>query len=144
MQFYRFIIGSALLILTSCQHALVRDSLPSVTRTGEVKDVVIQEDISPATLIAHPGDEIRWVNKRHVDVNVMFFTPVMELLTCQRNFQRMREADRNQYMATVETNDTASACFRRPTELKYVVSTKSSEANRAQNLSGTITISPGD
>jgi len=141
MQVYRIIIGSALLILTACQHALVRDSLPSVTRTGQVKDVIIQEDISPATLIAHPGDEIRWVNKRQVDVRVIFFTPVMELLTCQRNFERMREADRNHYTATVEINDTASACFRGPTELKYVVSAKSS---RGQNLSGTITISPAD
>lgn len=141
MQAHRFIIGSALLILSSCQHELVRDSMPTMTRTGEVKDVVIRESISPATLTAHPGDEIRWVNKRQVDVRVVFFTPVMEMLTCQRNFDRMRGADRNQYTAKVETNDTASVCFRSPTELKYVVRANSNDPGGAQNLPGTITIS---
>ena len=44
MLLQRFIIGSigsALIMLTGCQHSLVRDSmLPTATRTGEVKDIV--------------------------------------------------------------------------------------------------------
>jgi plastocyanin len=144
MLVYRIIVGVALLILTSCQHAFVRDTIPSMTRTGEVKDVIIREHISPATLTAHPGDEIRWVNKRQVDIHVVFFTPVMEMLTCQRNFERISGADGNEYMARVETNDTASACFRSPTELRYVVRAISSDLSRAQNLPGTITISSED
>ena len=54
MHVQRFIMGSALLImLTGCQHSLVRESMPTVTRTGDVKDVVIRENVSPATLTAN-------------------------------------------------------------------------------------------
>ena len=121
MQVQRFIIGSALLILTGCQHSLVRDSMPTVTRTGEVKDVVILEGVSPATLSANPGDEIRWINKRQGDVRIIFLTPVMEQLTCERNFGGIAPAERNQYTAKLGSNDTASVCLRTPAELKYVV-----------------------
>lgn len=67
-----FIIGSALIVLTGCQRSLVQDSMPTVTRTGEVKDVVIRDNVSPATLTVNPGDEIRWINKRQEDVRVIF------------------------------------------------------------------------
>lgn len=139
MQVQHFIIGSALIMLTGCQHWLVRDSMPTVTRTGEVKDIVIHDKLSPATVAAKPGDEIRWINKRQSDVEVIFLTPVMELLTCQRNFGGNTGADRNQYSATIETNDTAGVCFRNPAALKYVVRAESSDLGEL-NLPGTITI----
>lgn len=144
MQFHRFIIGSALIILTGCQHMVVRDSMPTVTRTGEVKDVVIREGVSPTTLTASPGDEIRWINKRQGDVRVIFLTPVMEMLTCQRNFGGMMASDRNQYTAKLGSNDTASVCFRSPAEVKYVVRAESSDPSGEQNIPGTITIGSED
>lgn len=140
MQVQPFIIVSALILLAACQHSLVRDSMPTITRTGEIKDVVIKEKLSPATVAAKPGDEIRWINKRQSDVEVILLTPVMDRLTCQRNFGgNMGAADRNQYSAKIETNDTAGVCFRDPAELKYVVRAESSDP-RDQNLPGTITI----
>jgi hypothetical protein len=138
----RFIVGSALIILTGCQHALVRDSMPTMTRTGEVKDVVIQDTILPTSVMAKPGDEIRWINKRQADVQVIVISPVREQLTCQRNFRGMMEVDRNQYTATVERNDTAAVCFRDSTELKYVVKTESSDSSGEHSLAGTIKIAP--
>jgi plastocyanin len=140
MQVPRFIIGSALLILTGCQHSLVRDSMPAVTRTGEVKDVVIREGVSPATVSANPGDEIRWINKRQGKVKVIFLDPVMEMLTCERNFGGIAPAERNQYTASLGSNDTASVCFRSPAELKYVVRAESSDPSGEQNIPGTISI----
>jgi hypothetical protein len=77
MNVQRFIIGSVLIALTGCQHMLVRDSMPTVTRTGDVKDVVIRDNVSPATVTANPGDEIRWINKRQGDVRVIFLNPVI-------------------------------------------------------------------
>ena len=139
MQVQRFIIGSALLILAGCQHSLVRESMPTVTRTGEVKDVVILQEVSPTTVSANPGDEIRWINKRQGDVRVIFLTPVMEQLTCQRNFGGIA-AEQNQYTAKLGTNDTASLCFRNPTEVKYVVRAESSDPSGEKNIAGTITI----
>lgn len=140
----RFILGSTLIILTGCQHSLVRDSMPTVTRTGEVKDVVIQDTVSPTSIIAKPGDEIRWINKRQADVKVIVISPLSEQLTCQRNFWGMMGGDRNQYTANVERNDTAAVCFRDPAELKYVVGTESSYLRGEHSFSGTIKIAPDE
>jgi plastocyanin len=141
MQAQNFIIGSALLILTGCQHSLVRDNMPTVTRTGEAKEVVIRDHLSPATVTANPGDEIRWINKSQGDVRVIFLTPVvMEMLTCQQNFEGILEAGHNQYSAKVKQNDSATVCFRSPLKLPYIVRTESSDPSGEQNLRGSIVI----
>src|SRR5262245_31245362 len=120
MQVQPFLIASALILLTACQHSLVRDSMPTVTRTGEIKDIVIKDQLSPATVAAKPGDEIRWINKRQSDVEVIFLTPVMDRLTCQRNFGgNMGAEDSNNYSATIETNDTTGECYRDTDDIKY-------------------------
>ena len=92
--------------------------------------------------MAKPGDEIRWINKRQGDVEVIVISPLREQLTCQRNFRGMMGADRNQYTANVERNDTAAICFRDPTELKYVVRTESSDPRGKDSFPGTIKIAP--
>lgn len=134
------IIGSALVMLSACQHSLVRDSMPTVTRTGEVKDIVIKETLSPATVTANPGDEIRWINKRQGDVRVSFLTPVMERLTCQRNFDGIMAAEQNEYTAKIDTNDTAGVCFRDSAQLKYVVRAESNDPSGEQNFAGDLRI----
>ena len=137
-----FIVGSALIILAACQHSFVHDSMPTITRTGEVKDVVIQDTVSPGSVIAKPGDEIRWINKRQTDVQVIVISPVPEQLTCQRNFRQQTGGDRHQYTAKVERNDTAGVCFREPTELKYLVRTDSSDPRGEHSFRGTVMIAP--
>ena len=141
MQIQRLIMGSALisLILAGCQHSI--GNMPTVTRTGELKDIVILDTVSPATVTVNPGDEIRWINKRQGDVRVIFLTPVMESLSCQRNFGGSVANDQSEYTAALSTNDTASVCFRRPAELKYVVRAKSTEhPSGEQNIPGNITV----
>jgi hypothetical protein len=120
----------------------VRDSMPTMTRTGEVKDVVIQDTILPTSVMAKPGDEIRWINKRHTDVKVIVISPVRPQLTCQRNFWGMMGADRNEYTANVERNDTAAVCFGDSTELRYVVRTESSDPSGELSFRGIIKIAP--
>jgi plastocyanin len=141
MEVQRFIIiGSAFILLTGCQHSLVRGSMPTITRTGEVKDIVIKQSVSPVTVAANPGDEIRWINKREGDVEVTFLTPMMDRLACQRNFGAIMGEDRNQYSAKIETNDTAGVCFRDPIRLTYVVKAESSDPSGEDNLPGSIII----
>jgi hypothetical protein len=136
------IVGSALIILAGCQHSFAPDSLPTLTRTGEVKDVVIQDTISPGSVVARPGDEIRWINKRQTDVQVTVLSPAREELTCQRNFRGMMGVDHHEYTANVERNDTAGVCFRHPTELQYVVRTEPSDAGGEPYFVGTVVIGP--
>jgi len=140
MEVQRFIIGSAFILLTGCQHSLVRGSMPTITRTGEVKDIFIKHTVSPATVAANPGDEIRWINKREGDVEVTFLTPMMDRLTCQRNFGATMGEDRNQYSAKIEANDTAGVCFRDPIRLTYVVKAESSDPSGEEILPGSIII----
>lgn len=142
MNAQHWVVGSALLLLTGCQHMGMGggDSLPTITRTGEVKDVVIREDLSPATLTANPGDEIRWVNKRQGKVRVVFLDPVTEQLSCQRNFGGMMGTNKNQYTASLGSNDSASLCFRSPSQIRYVVRADSTFPKGEENIPGTITI----
>jgi plastocyanin len=137
-----FVMGSALLMLAGCQHMGMGggDGLPTVTRTGEVKDVVIREDLSPATLTANAGDEIRWINKRQGNVRIVFLDPVTEMLSCQRNFGGLMGADKNQYTANLGSNDSASVCFRSPSQVRYVVRADSNLPTGEQNIAGSINI----
>jgi len=145
MKTQRFLVGSALLILTGCQHmGMGSDGMPTVTRTGEVKDIVIREDLSPQTVRVNPGDEIRWINKRQGNVRVVFLTPVMEMLSCQRNFGGLMGANRNQYTASLSPNDTASLCFRNQADIKYVVRADSNLPGGEENLAGNISVSGND
>jgi plastocyanin len=145
MHAQRIILGTALLMLTGCQ-AIGGEGMPTLTRTGEVKDVIIRENVDPATLTVTAGDEIRWINKRQAAVRVIFLTPMTENLTCQRNFGGVLGfgTKRNQYSAKLRPNKTASVCFRESGEVKYVVRAESTDFSGEQNLAGTISIGHQD
>lgn len=135
-------IGIALFLITACQ-GLGGSHLPTMTRTGDVKDVIIQQELTPSTLTVKPGDEIRWVNKRQGAADVVFMDPVMDRLTCERNFGRlMKRADRQHYTARLNTQESASVCFGGPGEIQYEVRSES-PAEGGLTLPGTIQVSPG-
>ena len=120
--------------------------MPTLTRTGEVKDVIIREGVEPTSVAANPGDEIRWINKRQGTVRVVFLNPMTENLTCQRNFGGPMGfgTKRNEYSAKLGSNETASLCFRDPAEVKYVVRADSNDPIGEKNLAGTISIGSQD
>ena len=143
---HMMMVGSALLILTGCQSTGMGggSGMPTVTRTGMVKDIVIRENVSPTTLTVNPGDEIRWINKRQGGARVVFLDPVTEQLSCQRNFGGLMGADKNQYTANLKSNDSASLCFRNSGEVKYVVRADSTDPTGEVNIAGTITVGSDD
>ena len=145
MHVQRILLGSALLMLAGCQ-TIGGESMPTLTRTGEVKDVIIREGVEPASVTANPGDEIRWINKRQGTVRVVFLNPMTENLTCQRNFGGPMGfgTKRNEYSAKLGSNETASLCFRDPAEVKYVVRADSNDPIGEKNLAGVISIGSQD
>jgi plastocyanin len=146
MHVQRMILGSALLMLAGCQ-TIGGESMPTLTRTGEVQDVVIRDVVEPTSVTVNPGDEIRWINKRHGAVRVVFLNPMTENLTCQRNFGGPMGfgTKRNEYSAKLGSNETASLCFRDRGEVKYVVRAESaSHPSGEQNIAGTISIGSED
>src|SRR6187549_2068024 len=143
MHVQRSILGFSLLMLTGCQ-TVGGESMPTLTRTGEVKDVIIRDVVEPSSVTVIPGDEIRWINKRQGAVRVIFLTPMTENLACQRHFGGIMGfgTKRNEYSAKLGPNKTASVCFREAGEVKYVVRAESSGSSGEQNLAGTISIGP--
>jgi plastocyanin len=141
----RIILGSALLMLAGCQ-TIGGEGMPTVTRTGEVKDVIIRDNVDPASVTANSGDEIRFINKRQSDVRVIFLNPVTENLSCQRNFGGPMGfgTKRNEYSAKLGANETASVCFRDAGEVKYVVRANSGDIIGEQNIAGTISVGGRD
>lgn len=141
MHVKRIILASGLLMLTGCQ-TIGGESMPTLTRTGEVKDVVIRDLVEPTSLTVNPGDEVRWINKRQGDVRVIFLNPVTENLTCQRNFGGPMGfgTKRNEYSAKLGSKETASVCFRDSGEVKYVVRAESTDGEHS--MAGTISIGP--
>jgi plastocyanin len=144
MKAQHLMVGSALLILTGCQHmGMGGDGMPTLTRTGEVKDIVIREELTPATVSANPGDEIRWINKRQGNVRVVFLDPVTESLSCRRNFGGLMGENRHQYTANLGSNDSASLCFKNPSQVRYVVRAESHVGSGEENIPGSINIGGG-
>ena len=48
MKGQRIILGSALLLLAGCQ-SIGGESMPTLTRTGDVKDVIIRDGVEPTS-----------------------------------------------------------------------------------------------
>jgi hypothetical protein len=97
-------LGVGLLFLLGCQ------ATPTVTRTGDVKDIIIGDDLAAAETFVNPGDEVRWVNKRTAPVRLVFIDPVSDKqLSCKNNIGGWMTPNDT---ARLATNETASACFR--------------------------------
>ena len=125
-------LGVALVFVLGCQ------STPTVTRTGDVKDIIIGDDMSAKEVAVNPGDEVRWINKRTAPVRVVFLDPVSDKqLSCKNNVGGwMTPSD----TAKLDKNETASACFRDPGYFRYVVRMESGLSTGDINVQGVIKV----
>ena len=111
---------------------------PTVTRSGDVKDIIIGDNLSSGEIAVNPGDEVRWVNKRTAPVRVIFLDPVADKqLSCQNNFGGMMTPSNT---AKLGMNETASACFRDPGYFRYTVRMESANMTGERNVPGVIKV----
>ena len=94
-------------------------TFPQTSRTAAIHDVKITDAISPDNLLVQPGDEVRWINLRKLNVVVDIPTLKSEDLACNRGFT-------NWFGVLKETvdlgpNETASLCFKKPAVVNYNV-----------------------
>ncbi len=114
------------------------ESTPTVTRSGDVKDIIIGDNISSAELVVSPGDEVRWVNKRTAPVRIVFLDPVSDKqFSCKNNFGGLMTPSNT---AKLSTNETASACFRDPGYFRYTVRMASGGTTGEGNVPGVVTV----
>ncbi|MBA3968043.1 MAG: hypothetical protein H0X47_20175, partial [Nitrospirales bacterium] len=124
--------GFALVFVVGCQ------GMPTVTRTGDVKDIMIGDDLTSGYIAVGPGDEVRWINKRTAPVRIIFLDPEWDKqLSCKNNFGGwMTRSD----TAELATNETASVCFRDAGTFKYTIRMESVRASGDVNVSGIIKV----
>ena len=125
-------LGVALVFVLGCQ------SMPTVTRTGDVKDIIIGDDLSSREVAVNTGDEVRWINKRTAPVRIVFLDPVSDKqLSCKSNVGGwMTPSD----TAQLGKNETASACFRDPGYYRYIVRMESALSTGDINVQGVIKV----
>ena len=125
-------LGVALVFVLGCQ------STPTVTRTGDVKDIIIGDDLSSREVAVNTGDEVRWINKRTAPVRIVFLDPVSDKqLSCKNNVGGwMTPSD----TAQLGKNETASACFRDPGFFRYIVRMESGLSTGDINVQGVIKV----
>ena len=122
---------AVLLLPLGCQ------SMPSVTRTGDVKDILVTQQLSKTEITVNPGDEVRWINKRMEPVRIIFLESVIGKLSCKKGFGGFMEPTES---AILDPNESASVCFREAGSLRYAVKTKSADPSKEINVSGVIRV----
>lgn len=94
-------------------------TLPGTSRTGTVREITIEEQVSPHEMFAAMGDEIRWVNLRSEPVHVGFLgsSPLKEV-SCQKGFSSFGVL---QDFVTIPPQQSASLCFAKPGNVQFNV-----------------------
>ena len=121
-----------LLLVLGCQ------GMPTVTRSGDVKDIIIGEKLSSAEVVVSPGDEVRWINKRTAPVRIVFLDQgAHKQLSCKNNFGGLMTPSNT---AKLAMNESASACFRDPGYFRYTVRMESGLTTGEINVPGVIKV----
>lgn len=90
--------------------------IPKTSRTGEIHNVKIEDDVSPTDLTVRTGDEIRWINVRTMDTRIDLLYPGAQEVACERGFGVTGDEEDS---ATLGPNESASICFSQPAEIRY-------------------------
>jgi plastocyanin len=125
-------LGVGLLFVLGCQ------GMPTVTRTGDVKDIIIGDNLTSSETTVNTGDEVRWVNKRTQPVRVIFLDAMLDKqFSCKNNVGGwMTPSD----TAQLGKNETASVCFRDPGYFRYVIRMESAKTTGDINVQGVIKV----
>lgn len=125
-------LGVALLFVLGCQ------AVPTVTRTGDVKDIIIGDNLTSSETAVNTGDEVRWVNKRTQPVRVIFLDAVSDKqLSCKNNVGGWMTSSDTAYL---DKNEAASVCFRDPGYFRYIIRMESSKTTGDINVQGVIKV----
>jgi plastocyanin len=101
------------LVLAACAN------LPETTRTGVIRDVKIEQGVSPADLVAQIGDEVRWVNHRSGPVRIHFLGGALNHVSCAKGFTNFLGMKKES--ATIKADESSSLCFAQPGFVSYNV-----------------------
>ena len=105
---------------------------------GDVKDIIVGDNLMAGEVAVSPGDEVRWVNKRTAPVRIVFIDPLWnKQLSCKNNFGGLMTPNDT---AKLGTNESASVCFRDPGYYRYTVRMESARTTGELNASGVVKV----
>ena len=116
--------------------------MPTVTRTGNVQDVMIRDRLSPADVTVRTGDEVRWINRRQGPVTIIFLDPVADRAACRQGFGGLMGISKGN-SATLAPNESASMCFSKAGPVHYTVRMDSALPAGELNVPGSIRVEEG-
>ena len=130
--FYTVALAGLIMMLVGCA------SLPQTTRTGEIHQIGIEQDLSPVEITVKVGEEVRWVNSRSMDSRIDFLPATLKNLSCQKGFRDFM--GRMQESVSLKPNESASLCFSMAMEVKYNVRMDAGVPGREKTVSGMIRV----
>lgn len=123
----------ALGLITACS------GTPEITRTGNVKNIIIRDGITPEELTVRTGDEVRWINQRMGDIRVEFIEPINRQISCNKGFHVLAGMGTDN-TADLGQDQTASICFTQVGTKRYVVRMDSTAPSGEKSQTGTVTV----
>jgi len=136
--------GVGILLTLACAS---HQHFPESSLTGEVFEVKIDNSVTPQSVTAKRGDEVRWINMSNTPVDVSVVQTREELISCQKGFASTNlgylfgtSEYENIVMATVRPNETASLCFAISGKYVYTLRKDPSTTGSLDKKSGSITI----
>ena len=120
---------------------------PESSLTGGVYELRIDNSMTPQSVTAKRGDELRWVNMSSAAMDVSVVQTREELISCQKGFASTNlgylfgtSEYENIVMATVRPNESASLCFALPGKYVYTVRKDPATTGALDKMTGSITI----
>lgn len=92
--------------------------LPTYTRSGDVKDIVISDTPTTVVVEVRVGEEIRWTNRQSEPVRIIFTDRISDQLLCRRNFCGYFTGGAEAFL---NPDQSASLCFRDSGTVRYTV-----------------------
>ena len=132
-----------LLSLSACSHSPTATHTTAETevgtKTGMVRNIVINETIHPETLTVRAGDEIRWINQRQDPVTITIDQAHAHVASCRNGFSKSMGMGFDN-STTLASNETAGLCFTRIGTFKYSVHVSSDATRGLTHSHGSVTV----
>jgi plastocyanin len=116
---------------------LACSTLPTTTRTGAVRDVLIGDQLNPTEVMVSVGDEVRWINKRNGPVRIVFLDGVSNRVSCNNGFGGVTHKSG---AASLDPNETASICLENAGYYRYTIRMESGSMRGELNAPGAIRV----
>lgn len=107
-----------------------------------VRTIVISDAVSPETLYANPGEEVRWKNNRDNPVRIGFLTMrLLDEVGCEKGIATIfgHLAD----LVTIPPGESVSVCLVRSGDLKYNVWFDADDPKGAISRTATVRVQHG-